>query len=131
MGQQTTPIDASLAWAISKVRRAEGARAGGFPGAERILAQMTQGVIDKRVGLLTKERVPVREGTPLLDAQEQVIGKVTSGGFGPSLGGPFAMGYAPNAFAALGTEVFAQVRGKLVPTVVSRMPFVAQRYHRR
>jgi len=130
MAQHTTPVEASLAWAISKARRADGARAGGFPGAERILARLRDGVPGKRVGLLTKERVPVREGAPLLDAQGQVIGQVTSGGFGPSLGGPLAMGMVQNAFAALDTEVFAEVRGKRVPMTVARMPFVAQRYYR-
>ncbi|TDF84408.1 glycine cleavage system aminomethyltransferase GcvT [Pseudomonas sp. H9] len=130
MGQGITPIEASLAWAISKVRRTDGARAGGFPGAERILGQQRDGVASKRVGLLPKERVPVREGTVIVDAQEREIGRVTSGGFGPSLGGPLAMGYVQNAFAALDTEVFALVRGKRVPMVVARTPFVAQRYYR-
>nr|WP_284147763.1 MULTISPECIES: glycine cleavage system aminomethyltransferase GcvT [Pseudomonas] len=130
MAQHTTPVEASLSWAISKARRADGARPGGFPGAERILAQLRDGVPSKRVGLLTQERVPVREGAPLLDAQGQVIGQVTSGGFGPSLGGPLAMGYVQTAFAALGTEVFAQVRGKRVPMSVTRTPFVAHRYYR-
>ena len=130
MAQHTTPVEASLSWAISKARRADGARPGGFPGAERILAQLGDGVPSKRVGLLTQERVPVREGAPLLDAQGQVIGQVASGGFGPSLGGPLAMGYVQTAFAALGTEVFAEVRGKRVPMSVTRTPFVAQRYYR-
>lgn len=130
MEQRTTPIEASLAWAISKARRAEGVRAGGFPGAESILAQQRDGVVSKRVGLLPRERVPVREGALIVNAQEQVIGRVTSGGFGPSLGGPLAMGYVESAFAALETEVFAQVRGKLVPMQVVRTPFVAQRYYR-
>jgi aminomethyltransferase len=130
MEQRTTPIEASLAWAISKARRAEGVRAGGFPGAERILAQQRDGVLSKRVGLLPTERVPVREGALIVNSQEQVIGHVTSGGFGPSLGGPLAMGYVESAFTALETEVFAQVRGKLVPMQVVKTPFVAQRYHR-
>ncbi|WP_442113722.1 glycine cleavage system aminomethyltransferase GcvT [Pseudomonas sp. NUPR-001] len=130
MEQGTTPIEASLAWAISKVRRADGERAGGFPGAERILGQQRDGVASKRVGLLPKERIPVREGTVIVDAQGQEIGRVTSGGFGPSLGGPLAMGYVHNAFAALDTEVFALVRGKQVPMQVARTPFVAQRYYR-
>ncbi|MND47352.1 Aminomethyltransferase [compost metagenome] len=130
MERRTTPIEASLTWAISKVRRADGERAGGFPGAERIFAQQREGVPSKRVGLLPKERVPVREGALIVDAQEQVIGRVTSGGFGPSLGGPLAMGYVQSEQAALGSEVFAQVRGKLVPMIVARTPFVAQRYYR-
>jgi len=130
MNEQTTPIEASLTWAISKARRADGVRAGGFPGAERIFAQQREGVASKRVGLLPRERVPVREGTLIVDAQEQVIGRVTSGGFGPSLGGPLAMGYVQSEHAALESEVFAQVRGKLVPMQVVRTPFVAQRYYR-
>ena len=130
MESRTTPIEASLTWAISKARRADGARAGGFPGAERIFAQQREGVASKRVGLLPKERVPVREGALIVDAQERVIGRVTSGGFGPSLGAPLAMGYVQSEYAALDSEVFAQVRGKLVPMVVVRTPFVAQRYYR-
>jgi len=126
----TTPIEASLTWAISKARRADGVRAGGFPGAERIFAQQREGVASKRVGLLPSERVPVREGALIVDAREQVIGRVTSGGFGPSLGGPLAMGTVHSEHAALETEVFAQVRGKLVPMRVVRTPFVAQRYYR-
>jgi len=130
MEQGTTPVEASLTWAISKARRVDGARAGGFPGAERIFAQQRDGVSSKRVGLLPQERVPVREGTLIVDANAQVIGRVTSGGFGPSLAGPLAMGYVQSGFAALETEVFAQVRGKLIPMVVARTPFVAQRYYR-
>ncbi|AGN79077.1 glycine cleavage system aminomethyltransferase GcvT [Pseudomonas fulva] len=130
METRTTPIEASLAWAISKVRRADGERAGGFPGAEQIFAQQRDGVASKRVGLLPKERVPVREGTLTVNAREEVIGRVTSGGFGPSLGGPLAMGYVQSEQAALDSEVFAQVRGKLVPMQVVRTPFVAQRYYR-
>lgn len=130
MGQETTPIEASLGWAISKARRAGGTRAGGFPGAERILMQAAEGVAQRRVGLLGKERVPVREGAPLLDVNGQAIGHVTSGGYGPSLGGPVAMGYVADAFTAPDTEVFAQVRGKCIPMGVTRTPFVPPRYHR-
>ncbi|WP_031325785.1 glycine cleavage T C-terminal barrel domain-containing protein, partial [Pseudomonas taiwanensis] len=89
-----------------------------------------EGVASKRVGLLPAERVPVREGAVIIDAREQVIGRVTSGGFGPSLGAPLAMGYLQSEQAALGTQVFAQVRGKHVPMQVVRTPFVAQRYYR-
>ncbi|MCE1116763.1 MULTISPECIES: glycine cleavage system aminomethyltransferase GcvT [Pseudomonas] len=130
MEARTTPIEASLAWAISKARRADGERAGGFPGAARILAQQREGVASKRVGLLPRERVPVREGALIVNAREEVIGRVTSGGFGPSLGGPLAMGYVQSEYTALETEVFAQVRGKLVPMQVVRTPFVAPRYYR-
>ncbi|WP_305955573.1 glycine cleavage T C-terminal barrel domain-containing protein, partial [Pseudomonas fluorescens] len=130
MNTDTTPIEASLLWAISKARRADGARAGGFPGADRIFTQQQTGVARKRVGLLPQERTPVREGAEIVDAQGTVIGSVCSGGFGPTLGGPLAMGYLDSAFVALDTEVCAMVRGKKVPLRVSKMPFVPQRYYR-
>ncbi|CRM59065.1 glycine cleavage system aminomethyltransferase GcvT [Pseudomonas sp. 25 E 4] len=130
MNTETTPIEASLLWAISKARRSEGARAGGFPGAEKIFSQQQTGVTRKRVGLLPQERTPVREGAEVVDEQGSVIGTICSGGFGPSLGGPLAMGYLDNAFTALDTEVSALVRGKKVPLRVSKMPFVPQRYYR-
>lgn len=130
MDSATTPVEASLGWAISKVRRADGERAGGFPGAERIFAQQREGVASKRVGLLPQERVPVREGAEIVDADGAVIGKVSSGGFGPSLGAPVAMGYVASAHATLDSEVFAMVRGKRVPMKVARTPFVPQRYYR-
>ena len=130
MNTETTPIEASLLWAISKVRRADGARAGGFPGADRIFTQLQTGVSRKRVGLLPQERTPVREGAEIVDEHDTVIGTVCSGGFGPSLGGPLAMGYLDMAFTALDSEVSALVRGKKVPLRVSKMPFVPQRYYR-
>ncbi|KAA8718930.1 glycine cleavage system aminomethyltransferase GcvT [Pseudomonas cannabina] len=130
MDTETSPIQASLLWAISKVRRADGARAGGFPGAEQVFAQQQKGVNKKRVGLLSQERTPVREGTQIVDEQDSVIGTVCSGGFGPSLGGPLAMGYLESQYTALDTPVWAMVRGKKVPMRVTKMPFVAQRYFR-
>ena len=130
MNEQTTPIEASLLWAISKARRADGARAGGFPGAEAIFAQQQAGVARKRVGLLPQERTPVREGAEIVDASGAIIGTVCSGGFGPTLGGPVAMGYVDSAHAALDTPVWAIVRGKNVAMKVSKMPFVPQRYYR-
>ncbi|WP_025126821.1 glycine cleavage system aminomethyltransferase GcvT [Pseudomonas sp. PH1b] len=130
MNSDTTPIQASLLWAISKVRRADGARAGGFPGAEVIFAQQQAGVSRKRVGLLPQERTPVREGAEIVDAEGKVIGNVCSGGFGPTLGGPLAMGYLDIEHCALDTPVSAIVRGKKVPMLVSKMPFVPQRYYR-
>ncbi|WP_314385738.1 glycine cleavage system aminomethyltransferase GcvT [Pseudomonas brenneri] len=130
MNTETTPIEASLLWAISKVRRADGARAGGFPGADRIFTQQQTGISRKRVGLLPQERTPVREGAEIVDEHGTVIGTVCSGGFGPSLGGPLAMGYLDMAFTALDSEVSALVRGKKVPLRVSKMPFVPQRYYR-
>ncbi|MBG3971167.1 glycine cleavage system aminomethyltransferase GcvT, partial [Pseudomonas aeruginosa] len=130
MDSATTPVEASLGWAISKARRADGVRAGGFPGAERIFAQQAQGVASKRVGFLPQGRMPVREGAEIVDAQGRAIGKVSSGGFGPRLNAPLAMGYVPSELAGLGSEVTAMVRGKPVTLVVSKMPFVAQRYYR-
>jgi len=130
MNSATTPIEASLLWAISKPRRADGARAGGFPGAETIFAQQQNGVSRKRVGLLPQERTPVREGAEIVNAAGEIIGSVCSGGFGPSLGGPLAMGYLDSAYLALDTQVWAIVRGKQVPLLVSKMPFVPQRYYR-
>lgn len=130
MNEKTTPIEASLLWAISKARRADGPRAGGFPGADTIFAQQQQGVARKRVGLLPQERTPVREGAEVVDAQDNVIGTVCSGGFGPTLGAPLAMAYLDSAFTPIDTQVWAIVRGKRVPMKVSKLPFVAQRYYR-
>lgn len=130
MSTSTTPIEAGLLWAISKVRRADGERAGNFPGAERIFAQQREGVPSKRVGLLPQERVPVREGAEIVDADGNVIGQVSSGGFGPSLGAPVAMGYVKASHMAIDSEVWAVVRGKRVPMKVAKTPFVPQRYYR-
>ena len=126
----TTPVDAALTWAIQKVRRAGGARAGGYPGAAAINAQLAAGAPRKRVGLVGKERAPVREGTALVAADGAPLGTVTSGTLGPSVNQPVAMAYLPASHAALGTEVFAQVRGKLLPMTVSAMPFQPTRYYR-
>ncbi|WP_109512515.1 glycine cleavage system aminomethyltransferase GcvT [Pseudomonas ovata] len=130
MNGDTSPVEASLLWAISRARRVDGARAGGFPGAERIFARQQEGTQRKRVGLLPQERTPVREGAVIVDEHDRPVGEVTSGGFGPSLGGPLAMGYVESRFSALDSEVFALVRGKKVPLRVSKMPFVAPRYFR-
>ncbi|QXI29744.1 glycine cleavage system aminomethyltransferase GcvT [Pseudomonas vanderleydeniana] len=130
MNEQTTPVEASLLWAVSKARRADGARAGGFPGAAQVFAQQQQGVQRKRVGLLPQERTPVREGAEIVDEAGTVIGSVCSGGFGPTLGAPLAMGYLDAAHCALDSQVWAIVRGKRIPLKVSKMPFVAQRYYR-
>ncbi|MBD8755036.1 glycine cleavage system aminomethyltransferase GcvT [Pseudomonas coleopterorum] len=130
MDSDTSPIEASLLWAISKTRRADGARAGGFPGAEVIFAQQREGVARKRVGLLPQERTPVREGAPILNAEGVEVGRVCSGGFGPTLDAPVAMGYVEASAAALDSPLSAIVRGKPVPMKVARMPFVPQRYYR-
>jgi aminomethyltransferase len=126
----TTPVEASLVWALSKARRAEGARPGNFPGAEVILRQLAEGAVRKRVGLRPEGRAPVREGAELFDAEGRAIGKVTSGLFGPTVGGPVAMGYVESAHVKPGTVVWAPVRGKPQPLEVVRLPFVQQRYYR-
>lgn len=127
----TTPVEASLLWAISKCRRTDGARAGGFPGADIILEQIrTKAVNRKRVGLIGQGKAPIREGAELVNAQDEPIGTVTSGSFGPTIGTPVAMGYVATEYAALETEVFALVRGKKLPMNVAKAPFVEQRYHR-
>ena len=127
----TTPLEGSLIWAISKCRRAEGERAGGFPGADIILEQIEKkNWSRKRVGLLGEGRAPVREGTELFDADNNRIGIVTSGTYGPTIEAPVAMGYVDTAFSTLDTQVFAEVRGKKLPMTVARMPFIEQRYYR-
>lgn len=127
----TTPVEASLLWGISKNRRADGERAGGFPGADIILDQIaTKEVSRKRVGLVGQSKAPVREGSELFDADDNKIGVVTSGTAGPSAGKPVAMGYVPKDLAVIGTEVFAEVRGKKLAMTIEKMPFVPQRYYR-
>lgn len=128
----TTPVEASLNWAIQKVRRTGGARAGGFPGADKVLAQLTDPALltRKRVGLVALERIPVRDHTPMQDMSGSPIGEVTSGLLGPSIDKPVAMGYVKPGFSAIGTRVNAIVRGKPVPMEVSAMPFVPNRYFR-
>ncbi|TCP14903.1 aminomethyltransferase [Crenobacter luteus] len=126
----TTPIEGSLLWAISKVRRPDGARAGGYPGADVVARQIADGVAKKRVGFIVRDKVPVREGAEITDGDGTVIGRVTSGGFGPSFGGPVGMGYVPASHAAAGTALFALVRGKPVAIEVAKTPFVPQRYYR-
>lgn len=128
----TTPVEAALNWAMQKVRRSGGERAGGFPGAARVLAQLdgTQALTRKRVGLVALERVPVREHVELQSLDGTKIGEVTSGLLGPSTDKPVAMGYVTPAFATVGTRVNALVRGKAVPMEVAPMPFVPTRYFR-
>ncbi|MDI1264620.1 MAG: glycine cleavage system aminomethyltransferase GcvT [bacterium] len=128
----TTPVEAALAWSVQKSRRHGGTRAGGFPGADKILAHFEKGAARRRVGLRPEGRAPVREGALLFaDAtSSEAIGKVTSGGFGPSLNAPVAMGYLPTALAAEGTQVFAEVRGQRLPLQVASMPFVPNTYKR-
>ena len=128
----TTPAEGALNWAIQKVRRTGGARAGGFPGADKVLAQIDDPaqLTRKRVGLIAKERVPVREPAVLENMDGQAIGQVTSGLLSPTLNQPIALAYVQPDYAAPGTEVFAMVRGKPVPMVVAPTPFVPTRYYR-
>lgn len=128
----TTPVEANLAWAMQSVRRSGGARAGGFAGADVILEQLAQGPKRRRVGLLPQGRAPVRAGSGLFAVEDagEAIGRVTSGGFGPSLGKPVAMGYVAVAHAETGTTLFADVRGQRLPLVVAPLPFVPANFKR-
>jgi len=128
----TTPIEASLAWAIQKARREGGSREGGYPGAEIVLRQAREGVSRKRVGLMAEGRAPVRAGAKLFaDAEGQKeIGVVTSGAFGPTVQAPVAMGYVATDYAGNDTALFAELRGKFVPVHVRAMPFVAPGFKR-
>ncbi|VAX08487.1 Aminomethyltransferase (glycine cleavage system T protein) [hydrothermal vent metagenome] len=124
----TTPVEASLLWAIGKRRREE----GGFPGDHIILPQIkNKNYAKKRVGILPTGRAPAREATVIVDAEGHEIGTITSGGFGPTFGGPVAMGYVKPQFAAIGTEVFLVVRGKSRAAHVAKLPFVQQQYYRK
>ncbi|MDA7423277.1 glycine cleavage system aminomethyltransferase GcvT [Thalassococcus lentus] len=130
--EQTTPIAAGLNWAIQKVRRTDGARAGGFPGADTILAELAEPPAMKRIGLRPEGRAPMREGTEIFDLPEggAAIGRITSGGFGPSVGGPVAMGYVPRNLSENGTALWGEVRGKRMPVTVAALPFVAAGFKR-
>jgi aminomethyltransferase len=127
---ETTPVEASLTWAIQKVRRAGGARAGGYPGAAVVDDQLANGAARKRVGLVSSERMPVREGAKLVNAEGAEIGVVTSGTLGPTVGKPVALAYLSKEYSALGTEVFAIVRDKRTPMTVSSTPFTPNGYYR-
>ena len=129
--ETTTPVEAALEWAIPPARRAGGARSGGFPGAEVILDQIASGATRRRVGLLPEGRAPMREGIELFAAEgEPATGRITSGGFGPSLDAPVAMGYVPMALAAPETRLFGQLRGRMLPATVTRLPFIRPGYRR-
>ncbi|MEX2166653.1 MAG: glycine cleavage system aminomethyltransferase GcvT [Methyloceanibacter sp.] len=130
--ESTTPVEAGLSWALQKVRRKGGARAGGFPGAEIILEQLASGAPRRRIGLKPEGRAPVRAGAPLYaeEGGTAAIGAVTSGGFGPSLAAPIAMGYLPAALAEPGTRIFAELRGSRLPAAVGALPFIAPKYKR-
>jgi aminomethyltransferase len=128
----TTPVEAALEWSVQKSRRTGGVRAGGFLGAEKILAQFAGGASRRRVGLKPEGRAPVREGAQLFadGASSEPVGTVTSGGFGPTLNAPVAMGYVPAALASVGTQIFAEVRGQRLGLRVAATPFVPNTYKR-
>jgi aminomethyltransferase len=128
----TTPVEAALQWSIQNSRRKGGARAGGFPGADTILSQLANAAPRRRVGLRPEGRAPVREGAPLFAdaASSEKIGAVTSGGFGPSVNAPLAMGYLPTSHSAAGALVYAELRGQRLPLRVAPMPFVPNTYKR-
>ncbi|MEO1462022.1 MAG: glycine cleavage system aminomethyltransferase GcvT [Pseudomonadota bacterium] len=128
----TTPVEAGLTWAIQRVRRVGDDRAGGFPGADRILHEIENGVSRHRVGLLPEGRAPMREGVPLFAMvdDEEAIGAVTSGGFGPTVGGPVAMGYVAANYATPDTTIFGELRGKRLPVTVAKLPFVPANFKR-
>jgi aminomethyltransferase len=130
INETTTPVEAGLTWAIQKVRRVGGARHAGYPGAGAIDAQLSSGAIKKRVGLVGLERVPVREGATIVDAQGHKLGVVTSGTLAPSVNEPIAMAYLAANHALPHHEVYAEVRGKRQPMRVSPMPFAPHRYFR-
>jgi glycine cleavage system H protein len=128
----TTPVEAALEWAIQPARRPGGARPGGFPGADAILGQIAAGARRRRVGLLPEGRAPMREGTELFAGEDDdaAIGSITSGGFGPSLNAPVAMGYVPIEHAAPGTRLFGRLRGKMLPVTVAKLPLIKPGYKR-
>ncbi len=128
----TTPVEAQLAWAIQKVRRSGGDRAGGFPGAATILDQLQTGAPRKRVGLLPEGRAPMRDGVEIYadETGGAPIGAITSGGFGPTVGGPVAMGYVPTELAASENTLYGELRGKRLPLRVAPLPFVAAGFKR-
>ncbi|MGD0635480.1 MAG: glycine cleavage system aminomethyltransferase GcvT [Beijerinckiaceae bacterium] len=128
----TTPAEASLVWAIPPVRRRGGAREGGFPGAARILDQIAQGAPRRRVGLRPEGRAPVRAGASLYASEtaSDPVGVVTSGGFGPSLQAPVAMGYVPAALSEAGSRLFADVRGQRLALKVVTLPFISAGFKR-
>jgi aminomethyltransferase len=127
LSEDTSPVEAGVVFAIAPARRSQGARPGGFPGAERILAEITRGPDRLRVGLLPEERIPLREGVRLFDESGQGVGEICSGGFSPCLGRPIAMGYVRQPWTQRGTRLFGEVRGRRLPASVCPMPFVPAR----
>jgi aminomethyltransferase len=126
ISETTTPVEAALVWAMQKRRREQ----GGFPGAGIVQRQLAEGAPRKRVGILPDGKAPARAHTEIANEYGEAIGEITSGGFGPTVGGPVAMGYVRAEYAAIGTRLHLMVRGKALPAKVAAMPFVSQRYHR-
>jgi aminomethyltransferase len=124
--ETTTPVEANLTFAIGKRRKME----KNFPGAERIMKQLFDGAERKRVGLLPQDRAPAREGTEIIDKSGGIVGRITSGGFGPTVNRPVAMGYVKTALAGDGTELAVRVRGQDRAAHVAPMPFASHRYRR-
>ncbi len=129
---ETNPVEAALTWAIQKVRRAGGARAGGFPGADVVMGAFAQGPARKRVGLQPEGRAPMRERVEIFDAAAggQKVGVVTSGGFGPTAGAPVAMGYVATDMSTIGSQLWGEVRGKRMPVTIAKLPFVPANFKR-
>jgi aminomethyltransferase len=132
LDETTSPVEAGLVWAIQKVRRTGGARAGGFPGADRILAELADGPPRRRIGLRPDGRAPMRAHTALFATEDATdpIGEVTSGGFGPTIEAPMSMAYVDAAHAATGTTIYADLRGKRLPATVADMPFTPANFKR-
>lgn len=126
INQETSPVEAGLTWSIQKRRREE----GGFPGFIRITEEIAGGPLRRRVGILPEGRAPAREGTEILTPGGTLVGEITSGGFGPSVNGPVAMGYVAKDFAKPGTQLSLMVRGKALPARVVPLPFVPNSFKR-
>jgi aminomethyltransferase len=127
LDETTSPIEAGLAWTIQKVRRER----ADFPGAQRILKELAEKPSRKRVGLLPMDKAPAREGAEIRDLSGKKVGIVTSGGFGPTVGGPVAMGYVDAASAQVGTQLDVIVRDQARRWTVASLPFVPHNYHRK
>ena len=130
--EETTPVEASLTWAIQKARRTNGERAKGFLGDEIITQQLDMGTYRKRVGFLPQTRAPMREGVEIYETEssKEVIGKITSGGYGPTVGHPVAMGYINSEYVDSKDNLFGELRGKRVPVKIAKLPFVPLNFKR-
>ena len=130
--EETTPVEASLTWAIQKARRTNGERANGFLGDKIITQQLDMGTYKKRVGFLPQTRAPMREGVEIYETEssKEVIGKITSGGYGPTVGHPVAMGYINSEYVDSKDNLFGELRGKRVPVKIAKLPFVPLNFKR-